>query len=311
MRRLDFKDFQDIVKEEILDYLPEEFQNAEVKFSKMEKLGSSYNAMTVMKEKNGMSPAINLDRYYEEYQNGGMLLDCIRQMARTIRDSQREFNVDWIQDYEKAKEHLFIRVSNAERNTDILEKVPHELKDDLAITCHLVISDEYGSLMSTIVSNQMLEMYGIGEEELMRDAIANSVRIMPPTIRPLGDILGEYPAELPNKGFIPAYVVSNKTGINGASAMFYPNVMEYVSEKIGGDFLIAPSSIHEVIILPAKENTDIGQIEDTVRFVNETQVSEGEQLGDHLYKYDAKNHTLESIWSDSVMNNYTNPAFFM
>ena len=54
MKRIDFKDFRDIVEQEILDYLPDEFQNAEVKSSKIEKLGSSYNAMTVMKDKNGV-----------------------------------------------------------------------------------------------------------------------------------------------------------------------------------------------------------------------------------------------------------------
>lgn len=311
MRRIDFKDFQDIVKNEILDYLPDEFQNAEVKFSKMEKLGASYNAMTVMRGKNGVSPAINLDRFYEEYQNGGMLQDCLHRMAKTIRDSQREFNVDWIQDYEQVKNHLFIRVSNAEKNAELLEKVPHELKDDLAITCHLEISNEYGSLMSTIVSNQMLEMYGISEDQLLEDAIENSMRIMPPTIRDIRDVIGEYSGETPAKGGMPVYVISNKTCLNGASAMFYPNVLEYASEKMGGDLLIAPSSIHEVIVFPASDDTNIGQLEETVRFINHTQVQEGDQLGDHLYKYDARTHSLESIWSDSVMNSYTNTALMM
>ena len=310
MRRIDFKDFQDIVKNEILDYLPDDFQNAEIKISKMEKLGKTYNAMTIMREKNGMSPAINLDRFYEEYQNGSMLPECLHTMARTIRDSQREFNVDWIQNYDEVKKHLFIRVSNAEKNEVLLEKVPHELKDDLVITCHIEISNEYGSLMSAIVSNQMLDMYGITREQLIQDSIENSVRIMPPTIRLLGDIIGEHMPETKG-GVIPAYVISNKIGLNGASAMFYPNVLEYVSQKIGGDVIIAPSSIHEVIALPVRSDEDIGRLEDTVRFINDTQVSESEQLGDHLYKYDARSHSLESIWSDSATNNYTNSAFLM
>ena len=56
-----------------MDYLPEEFQDAEIKFTKMEKLGSTYNALTVVREENGASPAINMDRFYEEYQKGAML----------------------------------------------------------------------------------------------------------------------------------------------------------------------------------------------------------------------------------------------
>ena len=311
MKRIDFKDFRDIVEQEILDYLPDEFQNAEVKFSKIEKLGSSYNAMTVMKEKNGVTPSINLDSYYEEYQNGCMLQECLQRMARMIRDFRREFNVDWIQDYDQAKQHLFIRVSNAEKNAELLEKVPHELKDDLVITCHLEVSNENGSLMSAIVSNQMLDMYGVSEQQIIQDAIENSVRIMPPTIRSLGEIVGEYTDEIPNNRRMPAYVISNQTYLNGAASMFYPNVMETVGEKLGGDFLVAPSSIHEVIAFPLGDDIDIAQLEDTVRFINSTQVAESDQLGDHIYRYDTRTHSLESIVSDSMANNYTNSAFMM
>ena len=310
MRKVDFEEFKDIIKDEIIDYLPEEFKNAEIKLTKMEKLGSTYNALTVVREENGASPAINLDRFYEEYQNGAMLTDCLHRMSRTIRDSQREFNVDWIQNYEQVKKHLFIRVSNAEKNEDLLEKVPHELRDDLVITCHIEIGNEYGSLMSAILNNQMLDMYGISKEQLFQDSIENSVKIMPPTVRLLGDVIGEYTADT-NEGIMPAYVISNKIGLNGASAMFYPNVLEELSRKMGCDLLIAPSSIHEVIALPARDDTNIEQLENTVRFINQTQVDEVDQLGDHLYKYDAKTHSLESVWSDSAVNTYADQAFMM
>ena len=154
-------------------------------------------------------------------------------------------------------------------------------------------------------------MYGITEEQLIHDAIENSVKIMPPTIQSLGELVGEYTGGIPNNGFMPAYVISNKTCLNGAASMFYPDVLDYVSSKLGGDFLVAPSSIHEVIAVPAREDIDISQLEDTVKFVNSTQVDESDQLGDHLYKYDARTHSLESIWSNQMTNEYSNTAFMM
>ena len=51
---------------------------------------------------------------------------------------------------------------------------------------------------------------GSAEEQMIQDAIENSVRIMPPTIRSLGEIVGEYTDEIPNKGRMPAYVISNQ-----------------------------------------------------------------------------------------------------
>ena len=176
--------------------------------------------------------------------------------------------------------------------------------------CHIEIGNEYGSLMSAILNNQMLDMYGISKEQLFQDSIENSVKIMPPTVRLLGDVIGEYTADT-NKGLMPAYVISNEIGLNGASAMFYPNVLEDLSRKMGCDLLIAPSSIHEVIALPARDDAYIEQLEDTVRFINQTQVDEVDQLGDHLYKKKKKTHSLESVWSDSAVNTYADPAFMM
>ncbi len=45
-----------------------------------------------------------------------------------------------IMDYDIVKDNLFIRVSSAEANKDVLENVPHQLKQDFAITYHVVVA---------------------------------------------------------------------------------------------------------------------------------------------------------------------------
>ena len=311
MRRIDFKDFQDIVKREIRDYLPDDFRDAEVELKRMEKLGSSYNALAVTKDGDGAYPVVNLDQFYKDYLHGSTLTECMLSMAETIQEGHKEFDVTWLNDYEKVKEHLFIRVSNAEKNSELLEKVPHRTVDDLAITCHMEVSLEKGTLASAIITNKIMEMYGVTKEQLLNDSIENSVKLMPVTIRNLGEVIGEYVDETSVQRRSQAYVISNKTSLNGAASIFYPEVLDDLSRKVGGDLLIAPSSIHEVIALPATDETDLSSLEETVRFINRTQVSEGEQLGDHLYKYDARTHSLESVWSDSLSNTYSNQAFVM
>lgn len=82
------------------------------------------------------------------------------------------------------------------------------------------------------------------------------------------------------------YVISNKEMKNGATSMFYDDALETLSEKIGTDLYILPSSIHEVIAV----STDFGTPEtlsEIVREVNGTQVSEEEQLSDNVYYYSA------------------------
>ena len=53
----------------------------------------------------------------------------------------------------------------------------------------------------------------------------------------------------------------------GAAALFYPEVMEQLGEKIG-DFTILPSSTHETLILPDSEGMPIQHLKEMVAEVN-------------------------------------------
>jgi len=44
---------------------------------------------------------------------------------------------------EDVKDKLFIRVSSAEANKEVLEIVPHQLKEDLAITYHVAVGKNH------------------------------------------------------------------------------------------------------------------------------------------------------------------------
>ena len=75
---------------------------------------------------------------------------------------------------------------------------------------------------------------------------------------------------------IPLIVVTNKTKTDGAAALFYPEVMEQLGEKIG-DFTILPSSTHETLILPDSE------------------VEDADRLTDEVYHFDTKNRVFEKV----------------
>ena len=88
------------------------------------------------------------------------------------------------------------------------------------------------------------------------------------------------------------YVLSNADKLNGAAALLDAKTMEDISEKLGGDFVVLPSSIHETIVLPLNEDMDRHTLEAMVQDVNATQVAPEERLSDHVYAYDAKEHEL-------------------
>ena len=84
------------------------------------------------------------------------------------------------------------------------------------------------------------------------------------------------------------YVLSNSEKLNGAAALLDAKTMEAISEKLGGDFIVLPSSIHECIVLPVTEDMDRHTLEAMVQDVNAGQVAPEERLSDHVYMYDSQ-----------------------
>ena len=92
---------------------------------------------------------------------------------------------------------------------------------------------------------------------------------------------------------VPLTVVTNEMKVNGASALFYPEVMDQLAEKIGGNFFILPSSVHESLVLPDDGSQSIGDLKAMVMEVNATQVDPVDRLSDDVYHYDAQDKVFE------------------
>lgn len=67
--------------------------------------------------------------------------------------------------------------------------------------------------------------------------------------------------------------------------MLYEGELRKASDQLGGDLVILPSSIHEVLLAPWISKTDSRAMKEIVRRVNETEVPDEEQLSDHVYWY--------------------------
>ena len=98
--------------------------------------------------------------------------------------------------------------------------------------------------------------------------------------------------ESEEKGEDKMYVLSNRARSNGAACMIYPYVLRMMGDILEEDFYILPSSIHEVILVPASAGISVAEMEKMVCEINETQVPEEEILGSHVYRYSRKNKTI-------------------
>ncbi len=88
-------------------------------------------------------------------------------------------------------------------------------------------------------------------------------------------------------------VLTNSNSVNGAAVIFYPEVLEKIGEKMGADYFILPSSVHEVLILPDAGNWSVRDLENMVKEVNNGEVAAKDRLSYDVFNYDSKEHHFE------------------
>lgn len=80
-------------------------------------------------------------------------------------------------------------------------------------------------------------------------------------------------------------VITNRYYLYGATALYNTELLHKIASVYGSNLVIAPSSIHECIIIIDNE-PDPSDYDEIVQVINRTRVSPEEQLSDHIYIYD-------------------------
>lgn len=313
---MNFEEFVNRMKESIRNYLPKEYENAEVLVQEQQKLNNRYIGLLVLREGGIITPTVNLEQLFDYYNSHPemSIYDVMKETSSIIQMEQPGLNIEGILQYDLAKEKLFMRVSSAEKNEELLQHVPHELKEDLAITFHLAVDLDEEGVASTMITNNIMEQYGITKEQLYQDALVNSPKVLPATVENMDKLLrrmmlddmkasGMGAEELKameeemdlmiSANQNPMTVVTNERTVNGASALFYPGMLDQIGESMKGDYFILPSSINEVIVVPDDGSLDPRELKEMVNEINHTQVAPEERLTDEVYHYDTKERVFE------------------
>jgi hypothetical protein len=303
-----FEEFKSTVVGDIKDYLPENFADATVTLQDVMKNNDVVMTGLMIKEDgNNTAPTIYMERYYGEYMDGTDMDSIMRDIANTrvANDLEQGFDVTWLTDFEQVKDRITCRLVNAEMNTEYLADKPSTRMEDLAVMYAIDLGGEPGAHMSTPVTNRLMEIYGITGGELHETALAN-LEQSEPVFMTMKDVImdmlekegipeGERAAiasSLEAGDGVPMYILTNEDRVNGASSLLNERAMEDISQKLGGDFIVLPSSVHETIILPVSEEFDRESLEGMVQQINFEQVAQDERLSDHVYQYDSKGHEL-------------------
>jgi len=315
---MNFETFMESIKKHIKEYLPESYQDAQVTIREQQKLNNRYMGLTVIRPGDDRIPTINLtDLYRQSYENPRFrITDVLEQISQIIQREPERFDVSRLTQYEEAKKHLFMRVSNIEENLQVLDNVPYVERADLAITFHIAVEENEAGRASAIVTNNMMENFGVTRNQLYKDALENSSFIAPVMIDNLGELVGRMEIEeMEARGaseeeirkaeeriyvesqYNPMFVVTNETLLYGGSAIFYPGVMDELGEVLNGDFFILPSSVHETLVVPDNGRISCHELKAMVMAINEKEVAPEDRLADEVYHYDTRDHVFEKAES--------------
>ncbi len=257
--------------------------------------GERIDGLVILEGGVNIGPTLYLNHYYRRFLGGSSFSTVYRQIVDNYErnKTQQRIDVSFFTDFSRVRPHILAKLINREKNKELLDGVPHIPFLDLAIvfTCLFPVDPEIGNA-TILIDDSHLALWDTTAEELLPLAMENSQRVLAPKLRDINHVLSELleqtgdvclPPEEPP--LFPMYVLTNEENLFGAVCMTFDGLLQTYAAQFGSGFYILPSSIHELILVPAKENDRMEDFSRMVREVNETQVSPEDILSDHAYYY--------------------------
>ena len=297
---MDFKEFVNKLEQDLKDAMADISPGATVDVRSVEKLQEgSYTGITISPAGGNVGMNLNANQLFDQMQDGqsyeGVLAVAVSTAERGLHDMPA-VDVSELMNYEAAKKYLCFDVVGSDRNADMLEKVPHTDKENISMVYRLQLDSTENGAATVLITNAMMEQFGVTKEQLHADAMENAQEIRPADFRTMAAVMAEMmgmPEEMMADMAPPMYVATNQDKVQGAAVMFYPDFMDQAAKELGGDIFILPSSVHEVLILPDDGNMNAQEWKEMVTSINASEVSPEDRLTDSVYHYDAQERIFE------------------
>ena len=270
---MDYENFKEQFVNDVKEKLYEQGTEVDISVNTVNKLNESYEALTIKPVDAEVGVNIPIDKFYGAIDNGASYDEVVDRAVKAYTEgieNKPDFDIAALSDYNQMKDKLAMEVVSAETNKELLETVPHKDMEDMAVVYRFVISSDEEGRASVLITNKMLENYGVTPEQLHADALENAPQLKPMEIKGMSEVIAEMmgveQAEL--MGIYPVapedeqiFVASVPDKVHGAGVLAYQDFMDKAAERAGGDFFILPSSIHEILIVPDNGKMDLKSLE--------------------------------------------------
>lgn len=252
--------------------------------------------LTIQKKGHNISPTIYLNPYFAKFQNGMPMFFILEQIKNTYAMHHPGDHVDirFFTDYENAKDRICMKLIHYEKNRELLKEVPHIRFLDLAVVFYYLIQLPSGEQATILIYNKHLPYWNVTTDTLFESAKINTPKLLPYYFDDVFSILRNVSdlAEFSKEQMSPLYVLTNSEKLFGAAVILYPDLLSSIAKKINHDLIIIPSSLHEVLLLPADQGESFEEYAPIIREVNHSELLPEEVLSDHAYYYSRKTDSI-------------------
>lgn len=196
-----------------------------------------------------------------------------------------------MEDFEQIKDRLIIVLSSLEMNEQWLKDKCYKPFLNLAATVGILVDVDETSNSIIHVQEKMLDMWNVTFEYIFEVAKENSFIESNILFKDINDVLTLHGISLDADASL-LYVATNRHNFMGANLLMNNSFLYAIAEKLQESFYIIPSSVHELLVLPACQVQDVEELNLVIQDINDTEVILANRLSYTLYYYDCTTHKV-------------------
>lgn len=240
------------------------------------------------------APVLDASGLYEffEEKKDCSISDVVQMFHSQVMFCEVLHHPDTFNNYETVKDMLCCRLINPEHDAALLKHAAHMPYLNLEVIFYLDsgMSDSEHAV-SCVVCNDLFRKWDITMEELLETAKRNLLRLNPPEVLPVMEIVAGMEKELHETGLIQMvkdtfqnenyYLVSNLQKRFGASLLLFPELFELISQKDNTDLFLMLISEHDIAVEPV--SSDLAEIKMVMGMLNSSK--DNEAMSGEVYCY--------------------------
>lgn len=264
--------------------------------------GVSYDVFCLLRPDTRCSPVIKIRPLYNSYM-AGKPMEKICEAVRSTLEAGLPVPEDValsVQYLDKVRENIAFRLVSKDSNEELLKTVPWLPCLDLALIFFIRLESGPENHVTTLIRNEQAALWNLTANDLLSIAGKNMPRLFPASISRMDSLIEESAPGMKDlqpmaKLLPPLYVLTNQYGIYGAACILYKDIIKDFAVRTESDYLIFPSSIHEVLLFPDSGSMNYDYFCRMIREINREAVDREDFLSDELYLYTRHDNTIR-IW---------------